>query len=141
MSMPATILIVDDDVDFATVARTVLEGLGYRVVSAEAAEPGLEVARREKPGLILLDLMMEEMDSGVRLAHQLRRDPDTNQTPIVILTGVRKATGFEFAPVTPDDYEWIRADAWMEKPVRPRELAELATRLLPLPSEQGDKPG
>jgi CheY-like chemotaxis protein len=140
MSIPATILIVDDDVDFAAAARAVLEGLGYRVVSAEAAEGGLEIARKEKPGLILLDLMMEEVDSGVRLAHQLRRDPDTSGIPIVILTGVRMATGFEFAPVTPQDYEWIRADAWVEKPVRPRQLAELAARLLPAIAAQREKP-
>ena len=139
MNTPPTVLIVDDDVDFAAAARAVLEGLGYRVVSAEAAETGLELARRERPGLILLDLMMEEVDSGVRLAHQLRRDPDTSGIPIVILTGVRQATGFEFAPVSPQDYEWIRADAWVEKPVRPRELAALASRLLPVTAAQGEK--
>ena len=124
-----TILIVDDDPDLLSAAQAVLEGIGYRVLTEGTAEDGLTTARSERPGLIILDLMMEEADSGVRLAHQLRRDPDTQAIPVVIFTGVRRATGFDFAPVTREDHDWIGADAWVEKPIRPRELAELAQRL------------
>ena len=131
MPEPDTILIVDDDPDFVAAARTILEGIGYRVVAAGVEDEGFAVARSERPGLILLDLMMEETDSGVRLAHRLRSDPDTRGIPIVILTGVRRATGFDFRPLTAEDYEWIAADAWLEKPVGPRQLADLARRMLP----------
>jgi CheY-like chemotaxis protein len=132
VSTPAhTILIVDDDGDFVAAARAVLEGHGYRVVAAESTAAGFDAAKRERPSLILLDLMMEEADSGVRLAHQLRGDPLTEDVPIAILTSVRKVTGFGFTPTKAEDYEWISADAWVEKPVPPRQLAELAARLLP----------
>ena len=140
MSTPQTILIVDDDLDFTAVAGAALEAAGYRVVTAEDAERGFDTALAERPNLILLDLMMEETDSGVRLAHQLRRDPTTQAIPIVILTAVRKATGFDFAPTARDDYNWIGADAWIEKPIAPRDLVQLAARLLETPRKEGDAP-
>lgn len=140
MSAPKTILIVDDDLDFIAVAGAALEGAGYRVVTAEDAGRGFEMAIAERPDLILLDLMMEETDSGVRLAHQLRRDPITQDTPTVILTAVRKATGLDFAPTARQDYDWIGADAWIEKPIAPRELVQLAARLLETPCKEGDAP-
>jgi CheY-like chemotaxis protein len=130
MSAPRTILVVDDDVDFVAIARASLEGAGYRVVAEEAAGAGLETARREQPELILLDLMMEETDSGVRLARELRREQETRDIPIAILTAVRQVRGFDFAPNTREDYDWIGADAWVEKPIAPAELVKLAERLL-----------
>jgi CheY-like chemotaxis protein len=138
VSTPQTILIVDDDMDFAAVAGAALEAAGYRVVTAEDAERGLETAIAERPDVILLDLMMEETDSGVRLAHQLRRDATTQATPIVILTAVRQATGFDFTPTAREDYGWIGADAWIEKPIAPRDLVQLAARLLETPRKEGD---
>ena len=139
MGAAQTILIVDDDVDFIATGRAALESAGYRVVAADDAESGFAAAMAERPGLILLDLMMEETDSGVRLAHQLRREPATKDIPIVILTGVRRATGFDFTPITREDYEWIGADAWVEKPVAPRALAGLAARVLePRPDDGGE---
>ena len=129
MSAPPTILVVDDDIDFVAVVRAALEWAGYRVLAEDAAA-GLETARREQPGLILLDLMMEDTDSGVRLARELRRQPETEHIPIAILTAVRQVTGFGFTPTTPEDYEWIGADAWVEKPIASAELIKLAQRLL-----------
>jgi len=130
MCAPQTILMVDDDVDVLATGSAAFEAAGYRVVTAENAESGFAAATTEKPALIVLDLMMEEADSGVQLARRLRREPATQGIPIVILTGVRKATGFDFTPASRDDFEWIGADAWIEKPVGARDLVGLVTGLL-----------
>jgi CheY-like chemotaxis protein len=130
METPRTILMVDDDVDLLAASSAALEAAGYRVVTAEDAESGFTAAASEQPALIVLDLMMEEADSGVRLARRLRREPATQAIPIVILTGVRKATGFDFQPMTQDDFAWIAADAWVEKPIAVRQLVGLVAGLL-----------
>jgi CheY-like chemotaxis protein len=128
MSTQKTILIVDDDVDWLSAAEAILEAAGHRVLTAEDETSGMAIARSERLDLIVLDLMMEETDSGVRLAHRLRASPETQHTPIIILTSVRAVTGFEFSPETAADYAWIAAEAWIEKPVRPGELLALATQ-------------
>lgn len=138
MSAATTILIVDDDADFVAVSRAALESAGYDVLVAEDAPSGFRTAVERRPDLILLDLMMEETDSGVRLAHDLRRDPATRRTPIVILTAVRQATGFDFTSSGREDREWIAADEWIEKPIAPWDLVNLAARLLAAPTEEGD---
>jgi CheY-like chemotaxis protein len=138
VSAAQTILIVDDDDDFVAVSRAALESAGYEVLTAGDAASGLQTAIERRPGLIVLDLMMEETDSGVRLAHELRRDPGTRDTPIVILTAVRNATGFDFAPIAREDYEWIGADEWIEKPISPRDLVSLAARLLEGAIKEGE---
>ena len=140
MSTRKTILIVDDDVDWLSAAQAILEAAGHRVLTAEDEASGMAAARSEHLDLIVLDLMMEETDSGVRLAHRLRASPETQHVPIVILTGVRAATGFEFSPETPADYAWIAADAWVEKPIRPGELLALAAQLIEQRPVQGGEP-
>lgn len=125
-----TVLIVDDDVDFLAIGAAVLEAAGYRVVSAEDVTSGLRLADSEHPDVILLDLMMEETDSGVQLEHQLRRRPATRKIPIALLTSVRDVTGLDFTPATHDDYAWIGAEAWVEKPIASGDLVALVSHLL-----------
>jgi CheY-like chemotaxis protein len=138
MSTPKTILIADDDVDWLSAAQAILEAAGHRVLTAEDETSGMAAARSERLDLILLDLMMEETDSGVRLAHRLRASPATQHIPIIILTSVRAATGFEFSPETAADYAWIAADAWIEKPIPPAKLLALAAQFAEQPVQGGE---
>jgi CheY-like chemotaxis protein len=140
MGTQRTILIVDDDVDWLAAAQAMLEAAGHRVLTAEDETSGMAAARAEHLDLIVLDLMMEETDSGVRLAHRLRASPETQHIPIIILTGVRAATGFEFCPETPADYAWIGADAWIEKPICAGELLALAAQFTEQRPVQGGEP-
>ncbi|MFH1569355.1 MAG: response regulator, partial [Gemmatimonadota bacterium] len=74
------------------------------------------------------DLMMEEMDSGFALAHRLKTlYPDT---PVILLTAVAAETGLHFGVTTADEQAWIKADTFMDKPVRPEQLKGEIERLL-----------
>ena len=60
------ILYVDDDPDYLEVMRIVLESAGYEMAQATSAEEGLQVYKKRTPDLVIVDLMMEEVDSGTR---------------------------------------------------------------------------
>jgi signal transduction histidine kinase/Fe-S-cluster-containing hydrogenase component 2/ActR/RegA family two-component response regulator len=126
----AKVLVVDDDPDFLEQERIMLEGMGFVVVTAERSDEALEVANREIPDAFVLDLMMERADSGARLARQLRRDPRFRRAPIVILTSVVSETGFEFSRNPKEVLEWMKADAWFDKPAPMAELANALRRHL-----------
>jgi diguanylate cyclase (GGDEF)-like protein len=80
-----TILVVDDEPHIRKILAFLLEQNGFAVLTAEDGERALEVARRELPDLILLDLMMPKMD-GYEVCQHLREDFQTAQIPIVIVT-------------------------------------------------------
>ena len=60
--MKRTILVIDDDIDLVEIIRLTLESEGYGVIDAQNGARGLDLAREQKPDLILLDVMMGEID-------------------------------------------------------------------------------
>ncbi|HJZ87559.1 MAG TPA: response regulator [Polyangia bacterium] len=110
-----TILIVDDEPDILDVVAYNLQQEGYRVLQARTGESGLEMARRERPSLIVLDLMLPDLP-GVEICRSLRAHPATARIPIVMLTArageVDRVSGFESG-----------ADDYVTKPFSVRELA------------------
>ncbi len=129
-TVKAKILLVDDDPDFLEQHRLVLEGLGHRVLTATDADRALELADREAPDAFVLDLIMEHTDSGARLSRALRRDPRFKAAPIIMLTSVVDTTGFEFRRNPTEVLNWMKADAWFDKPVPLAEIAKTLQRLL-----------
>ena len=109
--MSKTILVVDDEKRLVALVESYLAQEGYRVVSAYNGKDALAAARREKPDLIVLDVMMPEMD-GYEF---MRRHRAEQNTPIILLTArvddEEKVIGLE-----------VGADDYMTKPFRPREL-------------------
>ena len=109
--MSKTIMVVDDEKRLVSLVESYLSQEGYRVVTAHNGKDALAVARREKPDLIVLDVMMPEMD-GYEFLRKHRAD---NNTPIILLTArvddEEKVIGLE-----------VGADDYMTKPFRPREL-------------------
>ncbi len=83
----AKILCVEDDPDMIEYIRLILERAGYDVVGADGGVEGLEAMRREKPDLILLDLMMPEMDGAEVLLHK-KQDPSIRDIPVIALTAL-----------------------------------------------------
>jgi CheY-like chemotaxis protein len=75
-------------------------------------------------------MMMERNDSGARLARALRRDPRFRNAPIIMLTSVVQVTGFEFGRNPREVLEWMKADAWFDKPAPVAELVNTFRRLL-----------
>ena len=80
-----TVLIVEDNPTNRRLIEVVLRRSGYRLLSAESGEQGVEIALREKPALILMDIQMPTMN-GIDATRILRADPTTAHTPIVALT-------------------------------------------------------
>jgi PAS domain S-box-containing protein len=81
------VLVIDDDRAAADLIEVILENEGYQVLKAFNGKAGLEIATTQKPDLIILDLIMPEM-SGVSVAYQLKQNPGTRGTPIIILTSM-----------------------------------------------------
>jgi CheY-like chemotaxis protein len=84
-SGPATVLAIDDDPRTLELISATLEPQGLRVLKARSGEEGLAMARRERPDLIVLDLMMPGLD-GFEVSKALKDDPLTADVPIVVLT-------------------------------------------------------
>ncbi|MFZ6026738.1 MAG: response regulator [Chloroflexota bacterium] len=83
--MTAKILLTEDDSDNMDLFTYVLQRAGYKVLQAHNGVEAIEIARRELPDLILMDLAMPEMD-GWTAAERLKNDPSTQDIPIVALT-------------------------------------------------------
>jgi CheY-like chemotaxis protein len=118
------ILIVDDDPDMVEAGRFVLEAKGYEVVSAGNVAQGMSALEETKPDLMILDVMMEEPDDGIRMARQIRRKGF--HLPILMLTSVNVAMGLH---IDKDD-EVVPVDEFQEKPVDPQTLIRKVEQLL-----------
>jgi two-component system, OmpR family, response regulator len=122
------ILIVDDDYDYLFQLKFQLKNWGYRVVTAESQREAEDLIQTVKPDLAILDLMMENEDSGFVLSYKLkRRYPDV---PIIIATAVSAETGINFGVYTEGDKKWIKADTYLEKGLSPERLKKELENLL-----------
>jgi len=81
------ILVVEDEPAYSKVLHDQLTIKGYKVMEAEDGEKGLEIAKREKPNLILLDIRMPKMD-GMTMLHLLRKDKAGKKIKVIILTNL-----------------------------------------------------
>lgn len=82
-----TVLIIDDDVVARLLAREALEQSGWRVTEVDNGRLGIEAFVHDRPDLVLLDIMMPEMD-GYAVCAELRRMPDGQHTPVLMMTGL-----------------------------------------------------
>jgi two-component system, OmpR family, response regulator len=128
MEAPKKILIVDDDPDLLETLEFELKKDQHQVVSASGREEAEDVLLKTKPDLAILDLMMEEQDSGFVLCRMIKKMYPG--TPVIILTSVTAATGISFAARTTDERSWIGADLLVDKPARPEKLRADIQRLL-----------
>jgi two-component system alkaline phosphatase synthesis response regulator PhoP len=86
------ILLIEDEDDIREIARVSLEILaGWSTLSAHTGQEGIELARRERPDAILLDVMMPDMDGPQTLA-RLREDPSTREIPVIFMTAKVQAS-------------------------------------------------
>jgi DNA-binding response OmpR family regulator len=125
-----TILIVDDDIDYLFQLKLQVEKFGFNVVVAESQKEAENLLSSLKPDLAILDLMMENDDSGFILCYKMkRRYPDV---PIIIATAVAAETGMTFGISTEQERKWIRADLYLEKGIRTDQLHKEILKLLKL---------
>lgn len=122
------ILLVDDDLDLLEQMTALLSAAGYEVTAAEGQAAGEEAMLRAKPDLAIVDLMMEQMDSGFVLSYELKKLYP--ETPVIMLTGVTGATGLSFGTQSAESRSWTKVDKMLDKPVRPEQLKSEVRRLL-----------
>jgi twitching motility two-component system response regulator PilH len=108
------VLVVDDDDDFAEAVGLFLARHGFAVRMAENARHGLELARADRPALVLMDVMMEERTAGFFAIQELRRDPRTASIPVLVVSSIfTEVPGFRVTP----EADWLRHDGFLAKPV------------------------
>jgi len=88
-----SVLVVDDNADIRDNTAEILELAGYKTFTAENGKKGVEVAQREKPDVIVCDIMMPELD-GYGVLHLLRKNADTEHIPFVFLTAKTERSDF-----------------------------------------------
>jgi CheY-like chemotaxis protein len=127
MENKTKILLVDDDKDFVEATRLVLESKPYEVVVAYDGDEGLAKARKEKPDLIILDIIMPGKD-GFSAAEQLKKDPELKKIPVIMLTSFSEKVGETSLSVS----QGLALDTedYVDKPVAPTELLKRVERLL-----------
>lgn len=115
--LPMKILIIDDEEDIRDIARFALGQIGkMNVVEAETGDQGIQMAAKERPDVILMDVRMPGMDGPAALA-ELRKNPATAEIPIIFLTA-------RSAKSEIDHLKSIGADGVLNKPFDPITLAE-----------------
>jgi two-component system, OmpR family, alkaline phosphatase synthesis response regulator PhoP len=92
----ATILLAEDDRFLRKAAETTLKRLGYTVFGAADGEEALDVARRERPALILLDLIMPKLD-GFGVLQALREDERTAHIPVMVMSNLGQESDLQLA--------------------------------------------
>jgi CheY-like chemotaxis protein len=123
-----TVLLADDDPDYLFQVAFYLRSSGYEVVAVESQAEAEQVITKMKPDLAVFDLMMESDDSGFILCYKLkRRYPEV---PVILATAVARETGITFGLNSGQDRDWIRADLYLEKGIRPEQLDQEIKKLL-----------
>ena len=131
--MPKTkILVVDDDPDFVEYLRTVLESAGNKVVSAGNGDQGMLTLTREKPDLVVLDVIMSSVLDGLNMSQRMADDPTFKHVPVVMVTSIANT---DYLALFPTD-ESIHIDAFLTKPIAPAELLRQIQRLVPVTSNE-----
>jgi DNA-binding response OmpR family regulator len=123
-----TVLIVDDDVDYLAQMEIQVKKLGFDVITADNQKSGEEIINREKVDLAIIDLMMENKDSGFILCYKMKKK--NPQMPVIIASAVTAETGLNFGVETEADRSWIKADTFIEKGIRPDQLEREINKLL-----------
>ena len=120
--MSKKILVIDDEAEFTDVIRMRLEPNGYSVIVAHSGKSGLEMAKKENPDLIFLDLVMPEMN-GLMVLSKLKQNPYTATIPVVMLTA-KIETEYTL------DAKSLGAADYLSKPVKMQELQDALGKFL-----------
>jgi len=129
--MTKKVLVVDDDPDVRLFNTTVAEECGFAVTEADNGEDALALIKRDRPDLVILDVLMPRQ-SGIRLYRELKTNKPLKDIPVVILSGIAKKTFLrsqkaltEFGGAVVPEPEY-----YLEKPVEPETLARTLRAIL-----------
>ncbi len=120
----AKILVIDDDPDTILACRMALENVGHEVTDAINGLEGLKMIKKDRPDLIILDVMMDTATEGFQLALKLRSPDPTSDwaqfsdIPILMLTAIHSTTPLRFEP----DIDYLPVELFVDKPIEPDDL-------------------
>jgi DNA-binding response OmpR family regulator len=123
-----TILLVDDDADFLMQEEIALKASGFNILTADSKSQAEEIIARTRPDLAIVDVMMEDTDAGFMLCYQIKKKDPT--IPVIMVTSVTNETGLDFDAATNEEKSWVKADAFLAKPIRIEQLNAELKRLL-----------
>ncbi len=129
--MGKTVLSVDDEDHVREFVSTVLEENGYTPILATNGEEAIDIIRRQKPDLIIMDILMPKQ-SGIRMYRELKTSELLKDIPVIMYSGVSKRTALR-AQAAQAEFrgESIpEPDAYLEKPVPPDRLAAVVKKIL-----------
>jgi two-component system alkaline phosphatase synthesis response regulator PhoP len=122
MAEKKTILVIDDDPDIIETVQTILSAKGYVIISASSGKQGFELAQQANPDLILCDMMMETIDSGMQAAEQIKKL--NNDIPVFLLSSIADMTA---ATTQIRDLGFIGI---IQKPVEPARLVSIVQSII-----------
>ena len=123
MEKSLKVVLVDDNTDYLFTMETFLKRNGFEVLTADDGQKGLDLIRREKPDIVLLDVMMESLFSGFELCKKLRTEAELKHIPIIGISGMGDELGINYKQWP--DFEYFSPDAFLDKPVDKQRLIEL----------------
>ena len=119
-----TIVVAEDNAEQRSLYVALLSGIGYRVLEAADGSEAVDVVRRERPGLVLMDVTMPGT-SGWNAVRTLKEDVETRSIPIIVVTGLASAWDRDASLAS-------GCDEYLAKPVAPVRLIEEVRKFLPL---------
>ena len=126
------ILVVDDDPDFREAITVILQSAGHKTVEAVNAADGASKLLAERPDLVLLDIMMDNLFDGYSLCHAIKTAKEfesVRNTPIIFVSAVKTIAGSRFG-FKGEDVGLTGPDDYMDKPVKAAELLARINRIL-----------
>lgn len=116
------LLLVDDEVELVEMIKFRLEASGYEVLTANDGQRALEIARKEKPDLVILDVMLPKMD-GYKVCGLLKKDSRYAHIPVMMFTAKAMDADMKLG-------QEVSADAYLTKPFEPKVLLEKIKELV-----------
>jgi DNA-binding response OmpR family regulator len=139
MSAHKRLIVIDDDPDYVSGIKAILEKAQYKVDTASNPKDGFQALQAGHYDLLLLDIMMGRGAEGVALARKIRKDPKLREMPVLIITGVREQIAFLF-PGQAVHPNFVDVDELVEKPIEPKLLLEKVNALLKTSEEKKLQP-
>ena len=122
------IIMIDDNPDFRFTMETFLKRNGYETLTAEDGQKGIELIEKERPDLILLDVMMERTYTGLDVCKKVRTNPDLKDIPIIGISGMADELGIQVEKWGDEDY--FNVNEFFDKPVDKEKLLSKIKELL-----------
>ena len=122
MAEKKKILVIDDDIDITESIKAVLSANGFAVFTATNSRDGVDAVDKVKPDLILCDMMMEQVDAGNKVAHDIRKK--NKNVPLWLLSSIGAATAQNI------ELDKLGFDGVFQKPVAPDHMIKMIKKAL-----------